>query len=190
MREGLRPGGRSARVQKAIHEAVNALLAEQSRDSITVPQIAQRAGVTPTTIYRRWGDIASLLADVAVEAWQPEVPPADHGSLKADLYCWLEECLDETGSGPGRQLLMDVVSTAQQGPAERCCQFTNVQIEHILNRANARGETGLPTVDDVLDGVYSALIYRTIFVQEPLAVPQLHRLIDRMLLGVGYVASQ
>ncbi|NWE73817.1 helix-turn-helix transcriptional regulator, partial [Pseudomonas gingeri] len=65
IKESIRPGGRSARVQESIHAAVRALLEEQDRSTLTVPQIAARAGVTPSTIYRRWGDLSELLADVA-----------------------------------------------------------------------------------------------------------------------------
>nr|BFE95039.1 hypothetical protein GCM10020185_55750 [Pseudomonas brassicacearum subsp. brassicacearum] len=44
IKEGLRPGGRSARVQESIHSAVRDLLQEQDRATLTVPQIAARAG--------------------------------------------------------------------------------------------------------------------------------------------------
>ncbi len=47
IKEGIRTGGRSARVQESVHAAVRALLQEQARDSLTVPLIASRAGVTP-----------------------------------------------------------------------------------------------------------------------------------------------
>ena len=82
IKEGLRPGGRSARVQDAIHSAVRALLQEQERSSVTVPQIAARAGVTPSTIYRRWGDLSALLADVALARMRPDSEPAQTGSLR------------------------------------------------------------------------------------------------------------
>lgn len=85
IKEGLRPGGRSARVQESIHSAVNALLQEQERSTVTVPQIAARAGVTPSTIYRRWGDLAALLADVALARMRPDSEPASTGSLRGDI---------------------------------------------------------------------------------------------------------
>ena len=66
-----RPGGRSARVQAAVHQATIELMALHGRAVLTVPLIAARAGVTPSTIYRRWGDLADLLADVAVERMRP-----------------------------------------------------------------------------------------------------------------------
>ena len=54
VREQVRVGGRSARIQAAVHDAVRALTAEVGREALTVPMIAGRAGVTPSTIYRRW----------------------------------------------------------------------------------------------------------------------------------------
>ena len=46
IKEGLRPGGRSARVQESVHSAVRELLEAHERSSVTVPMIAARAGVT------------------------------------------------------------------------------------------------------------------------------------------------
>ncbi|MFE3652021.1 helix-turn-helix domain-containing protein, partial [Streptomyces sp. NPDC059152] len=59
-----RPGGRSARVQEAVHTAVRELESEVGRDALTVPLIAARAGVTPSTIYRRWGDLRDYKSHV------------------------------------------------------------------------------------------------------------------------------
>ncbi|MFM2484485.1 TetR/AcrR family transcriptional regulator [Celerinatantimonas yamalensis] len=182
IREGLRPGGRSARVQIAIHKAVNELITQIGSDAITVPMIANHAGVTPTTIYRRWGDLPTLLADVSLQSWQPETPPPDKGSLKADLYHWFEEFVDEMSSGPGRQVLKDVLASQQKDQTARCCGFTLQQVQHILQRAKERDDRSIPTVDDILDGVIGGLIYRIIFLQEPPSVDHLHRMIDRVLL--------
>ena len=57
------PRRQRARVQAAVHQAVRELQQEQGRDGLTVPAAAARAGVTPSTIYRRWGDLSQLLAD-------------------------------------------------------------------------------------------------------------------------------
>lgn len=70
-REMIRQGGRSARIQAEVHNTVNRLLEALDRSAITVPMIAEQAGVTPSTIYRRWGDLSQLLADVAVARMRP-----------------------------------------------------------------------------------------------------------------------
>src|ERR1700709_2184913 len=60
-----RPGGRSTRVRADVHRATLELLAEHPSETLTLPVIAARAGVHPTTLYRRWGSIGELLTDVA-----------------------------------------------------------------------------------------------------------------------------
>ena len=85
VRELIRVGGRSARIQSAVHEAVQRLAATTSRDELTVPQIAAAAGVTPSTIYRRWGDLSALFADVAVQRLRPIADPEDTGTMTSDL---------------------------------------------------------------------------------------------------------
>lgn len=97
-RQMVRPGGRSARVQASVHTAVRELASEMGRDALTVPLVAQRAGVTPSTIYRRWGDLQELLSDVAVERLRPETAPEEHGDLLSDLTAWAEQFLDEMAS--------------------------------------------------------------------------------------------
>ena len=70
-----RPGGRSARIQATVYQTVKGLLETMPREELSFPLIAAQAGVTPSTLYRRWGDIQQLLADVAVEIIRPTAPP-------------------------------------------------------------------------------------------------------------------
>jgi AcrR family transcriptional regulator len=171
-----RPGGRSARVQAAVHAAAGALIAEHGRGALTVPMIAARAGVTPSTIYRRWGDLAELLADVAVERLRPEGEPADLGSVAADLHAWAEQYADEMSSPVGLAMMRDVVAAAgadRDGtPAAcPCVAFTSGQVGTILQRGAARGEP-VPEVDAVMDTVVAPIVYRALFGRA--AVPREH----------------
>lgn len=159
-RPGTRTGGRSARVQAAVHEAVHALQAETSRAALTVPLIAGRAGVTPSTIYRRWGDLGSLLADVAAERLRPEHAPADTGGFRDDLLAWAEQFIEEMASGPGLALVRDVLCGAP--PADGlspCWVFSAGQITALVERARARGED-VPDIETVADRVAAPIVYR------------------------------
>ena len=109
-REMVRQGGRSARIQEAVHLATQALLKEVGRGEINVPMIAGRAGVTPSTVYRRWGDLAQLLADVAAERLRPLAEPDDTGSLSGDLRAFVMQYAEEMASPVGRALLRDVLA--------------------------------------------------------------------------------
>lgn len=159
----VRPGGRSARVQAAVHTAVRALMSEVGRDALTVPLIAQRAGVTPSTIYRRWGNLQELLSDVAVERLRPETAPQDLGDLRADLTAWAEQFLDEMASPPGRAYLRDALLGNPDGSnASQCSAYAAEQIEVILARAVDRAERA-PGVETVMDRVVAPLVYRILF---------------------------
>ncbi|MGI8667222.1 MAG: TetR/AcrR family transcriptional regulator [Jatrophihabitans sp.] len=162
-----RPGGRSARIQGAVHAAVRELQDEQGRAQLTVPVIAQRAGVTPSTIYRRWGDLQELLADVAVELLRPDSEPEDTGSLLGDLIAWTEQYLEEMASPHGRTFTCDVLAAgAAVGRPGRCAGYTRDQIELVLDRARLRGEPA-PNPDAVIDHVVAPLIYRILFDTQP-----------------------
>ncbi|MGW1894390.1 TetR/AcrR family transcriptional regulator [Streptomyces sp. NPDC002004] len=165
-RPGTRPGGRSARVQEAVHRAVRELQAEQA--ALTVPLVAARAGVTPSTVYRRWGDLQELLSDVAVERLRPEIPPADHGSLRDDLERWAAAFLEEMSSSPGRSYIRDALAGDPHGPnAGRCSAYAAEQVGAILDRAGQRGEH-VPDIDTVMDHVVAPIMYRVLFRPEPL----------------------
>ena len=180
-----RPGGRSARVQAAVHQATGELIAQHGRAALTVPLIAARAGVTPSTIYRRWGDLGDLLADVAVQRLRPEGEPADLGSLHGDLHGWAEQYLDEMSSEIGLAMMRDVLS-GSQGEGERvpcqCAEFTSSQVAAIVERAAARGEA-VPEVERVMDTVVSPIIYRALFGSAPASRAHVRGLVDACLRG-------
>ncbi|MET7316081.1 MULTISPECIES: TetR/AcrR family transcriptional regulator [Streptomyces] len=180
-RQMVRPGGRSARVQAAVHAAVRDLSAEVGRDALTVPLVAQRAGVTPSTIYRRWGDLRELLSDVAVERLRPEGTPEDHGSLRRDLTAWAEQFLDEMGSPTGRSYIRDaLLGDPDGGNAGRCSAYAADQIRVIVTRAADRGEEA-PDVETVMDAVVAPLMYRILFRPDGLDSAFARRLVARLL---------
>ncbi|MFI6996691.1 TetR/AcrR family transcriptional regulator [Nocardia sp. NPDC050175] len=174
----VRPGGRSTRVQQTVHTATHELMAELGRDALTVPLIATRAGVTPSTIYRRWGDLRELLSDVAVEHLRPETEPEDHGTLAADLTVWAEQFLEEMNSPPGRAYIRDALLGDPDGTnAGRCSDYAAEQIDTIVARANLRGESA-PDVESILDRVVAPLMYRILFRPSDLSAHYARRLVD------------
>ncbi|MFF4407612.1 TetR/AcrR family transcriptional regulator [Streptomyces sp. NPDC001404] len=165
-RPAVRPGGRSARVQESVHRAVRELQAEQA--ALTVPLVAARAGVTPSTVYRRWGDLQELLSDVAVERLRPDSPPADHGSLRADLEHWAAAFLEEMSSPAGRSYVRDALAGDPDGPnAGQCSAYAREQVEAVLARATDRGEH-VPETETVMDHVVAPMMYRVLFRPGPL----------------------
>jgi AcrR family transcriptional regulator len=176
----VRSGGRSARIQAAVHEATEALIVEVGRAALTVPAIAARAGVTPSTVYRRWGGLPTLLADVAARHLRPVTDPADAPTLREALQAWVEQYADEMSSEPGRALIRDVLNgSADPEFTGRCCSYTMDQLRVISDRAVARGEQPLP-LDEVVDHVVAPIMYRIIFGLDLADPAWCRRLVDRL----------
>jgi AcrR family transcriptional regulator len=181
----VRPGGRSARVQAAVHSAVRELLPEVGRDALTVPLVAQRAGVTPSTVYRRWGTLQELLSDVAVERLRPDTAPEDLGELSSDLTAWAEQFLDEMASSAGRAYIRDaLLGDPDGGNAGQCSAYAAEQIDLVLSRASERGEK-TPDVETVIDHVVAPLMYRILFRPDRLDTAYAHRLVQELLGPAG-----
>ena len=161
LKEQIRVGGRSARIQSAVHEAVHELGALTTRNQVTVPQIAAAAGVTPSTIYRRWGDLQTLLADVAVARLQPIADPEDTGATASDLSAFIEQFAEEMSSPVGRAMIREVFSSGQNFPSQ-CAGFTSCHLTTLADRARARGETPFD-IDEVTDHVVAPIIYHILY---------------------------
>ena len=178
IKEAVRTGGRSARVQESIHRAVRDLLLEHDRSALSVPMIATRAGVTPSTIYRRWGDLTTLLADAALERLRPDAP-IDQGSLHQDLLTWSEMYLDEMSSAPGRALMRDVAASTS-GCVGKCAAMVREQLQVMIDRAIARGEVSA-SADDMIDAVVAPMIYRILYAESAPTPERVRQWVDRCL---------
>ncbi|MDI6517116.1 TetR/AcrR family transcriptional regulator [Streptomyces coelicoflavus] len=80
-----RPGGRTARVREAVLQAAGDTLATEGFDLLDLGEIARRAGVGKTTVYRRWGSPGGLAADLLADMAEQSLPRADTGTLEEDL---------------------------------------------------------------------------------------------------------
>lgn len=178
LKERIRVGGRGARIQSAVHDAVHELGALTTRNQITVPQIAAAAGVTPSTIYRRWGDLPTLLADVAVARLRPIADPEDTGAMASDLTAFIDQFAEEMSSPVGRALIRDVFSSGQSFPSQ-CCGFTCDHLNTIAARARARGETPFD-VDEVIDHVVAPIIYHILYGDREPTPDYCHGLLARL----------
>ena len=179
VRERVRVGGRSARIQSAVHDAVKRLGADTHRDELTVPQIAAVAGVTPSTIYRRWGDLSALLADVAVQRLRPISDPEDTGAITTDLRAFIEQFMEEMSSPVGRALVRDVFSQSGETYPVQCAGFTHEHLATIASRAKARGETPFD-IDEVIDHVVAPIVYHILYGNRELTLDYCHSLLERI----------
>ena len=82
---GSRPGGRTARVRDNVLRAAGDLLAECGFARLDLGEVARRADVGRTTVYRRWGTAIALVTDLLVDMAEQSLPRTDTGNLHDDL---------------------------------------------------------------------------------------------------------
>lgn len=147
----------------AIYTSVGELVGEGA-DKISFPVIAERAGVNPTTLYRRWVDVHALLEEVAVAALTRDgesVP--DTGSLEQDLTEWADTVARDI-TRPERTRYLRAMVSARVEMVSSCpvTERRREQASQMVARARDRGET-TPTVPQVLDHVIAPLYHRVVF---------------------------
>src|SRR5690349_24183101 len=81
---------RSAEADRAILTATVDLLAERGLAAMSIEEVAARAGVGNTTIYRRWPSKGLLALDAFVDSFREEQPLPDTGTLRGDLLSALD----------------------------------------------------------------------------------------------------
>ncbi|OXM63416.1 TetR/AcrR family transcriptional regulator [Amycolatopsis thermalba] len=174
-----RPGGRSARVRAAVHRAVVEFLAENPAEALTLPLIASRAGVHPTTLYRRWGSVAELMADVASSRFSGDIVVPDTGSLREDLRRWAADVATDLAD-PDVLALMRATIGSGPGGGCACTADRHAQLTAILDRERSRGGTAPETLH-AADVLLGPLYYRAIFVGQPADPGWTAELVDTLL---------
>jgi AcrR family transcriptional regulator len=168
-----RPGGRSARVRSAILDATIEALATTNYDDLRVDDIAARAGVNKTTVYRRWPTKADLVTAAALANSGRAIPVPDTGSLHADLRALARSVATSIGTEPGRHITRNLVAAALAADetADAMADFWSERLALtglIVDRAIARGELD-DSVDPttIIETLIGALYVRLLMTGEP-----------------------
>jgi AcrR family transcriptional regulator len=183
-----RTGGRSARVRAAVLRATLDALLAGSPDDLSIRDVAQRAGVHETSIYRRWGTRANLVLDAALSEIEAAVPPPDTGSLRGDLLALVASIAAFISTPTGQVLLHLAVKDdlpEEQGVRERFWAERFTTGQQVLHRAEARGElrAGLDyrlTVETLI----GTLFVRVLLTREPVDDAVTGRIVDLVLAGI------
>ncbi|WP_345040567.1 TetR/AcrR family transcriptional regulator [Streptomyces sannanensis] len=189
---------RSAAADAAILDATRAALVELGWSKLTLGDVASRAGVAKTTLYRRWPGKNELVVDaVAVLFDELEVP--DRGSLAADIEGVVLEFAALLERPEARTALMAVVaeSTRDEALRERIRDsIVDRQKRLVLlgrRRAQARGElppapdeASAAHVDDLIfDVIAGAVVHRALVSAEPVDKEWIRGLTGLLLGGLS-----
>jgi AcrR family transcriptional regulator len=107
-----RPGGRAARVRADVLAAVSELLDEVGYDNLSVEDVAARADVHKTTVYRRWPSKPELVFDAVGVQSARAVPVPDTGTLLGDLKAFARAIVANIGTKGGARRGRSIVAAA------------------------------------------------------------------------------
>jgi AcrR family transcriptional regulator len=185
-----RPGGRSARVRRAVLDAAFAELGEKGYSGLSIEAVALRSGVAKTTVYRRWPTRDELVADALDSRSDRYEPVPDTGSIRGDLKGLCEGVRTKLTSNHGKAMLKSLVAAVDQSPEviETVQRFWRERRDvggHLVERWISKGVLRPDTDPDLLVEVILAPIYlRVLLPGGPLTGDVLEAFIDLALDGV------
>ncbi len=161
-----RPGGRTARVRAAVLRAAGDVLAEQGFAHLDLADLARRAEVGKTTVYRRWGTVTAVVTDLLAEMAAESVTRTETGTLAGDLRAnarLVLRTLTDPRQGPLFKAVL-AAATCDDATAAALAGFYATRIAEwapCVTQAVERGEVPAGTeAGEVVMAVSAPLYYR------------------------------
>ena len=184
-----RPGGRTADVTRRINEAILDLMAEGGIDHCSFQNVAARAGVERSTLYRRnpdrWPTIMAAIIDLA----ERETSIFDTGAFRTDLISTLHNLLRVLNSSLG-PALMSVAAALQggaaPGEAERFWTSRQKHLAPMFDHAIKRGELPADIDRDRLFAMAAGPIYfRRVIAGQPVTEDWVRGVVNQVCDSFG-----
>jgi AcrR family transcriptional regulator len=185
-----RPGGRTAAVRDAVLRATADLLIEDGLEGIELTAVAQRAEVGKSTVYRRWGSVPGLVADLLVDMADTSSPRPSTGALRTDLLAQAKLVRRTLIDGRQGRLFKAIIAaaTCDAITAKALADFYRSRIDEVspvVVDAVARGEAP-PGTDpaEVIRQLSAPLYYRFLTDTKPLTTADAERAVAVTMAAV------
>lgn len=182
---------KQVRGKQLVAKVLAATIAEMARvgaEGLSIEDVAVRADVHKTTIYRRWPTPRVLARQALLCATETSSAPIDTGTLRGDLSEWARE-FRRIARSPDMQTIIRMrfgasargrISTLTADLEEK----KHARSRAIIGRALKRGELPRGTDTELLhDVVTGALLYLIVFSREASDEARLERAVRLILDG-------
>ena len=168
--ERVRPGGRSERVRESVLRACLELLTEGVVE-FPVAEVAERAGVNRTTIYRWWPTQSALLHDALTFHTRSRMDAPDTGTWAGDVRALMTQVaalLDE----PVERAFIATMATRRYPAFNELMRTSQRDVlpawQEMVARAMERGEVSRDlNTNALLNMIVSPLVTITLFEERP-----------------------
>jgi AcrR family transcriptional regulator len=177
---------RSSEADAAILAATLELAGEVGIGGMSMDDVAQRAKVSKTTIYRRWSSKEELVLEALRSGMSP-FDDVDTGTMRGDLDVYLGELANRMGQGPISDILPHLIEVSCHDEKIRSSlddyvRHRRMPLRTILARGRERGELSADAdLDVLLDTLIAPFIYRRLLSQDPIDGEFVRRLIRTVL---------
>lgn len=174
---------RSAGADEAILAAAIDLAGEVGINGMSMDDLAAHAGVSKSSIYRRWSSKEQLVLDALRSAMNP-FDDVDTGSLRTDLDLYLAEFVERVRAGQMSDVLPHLIEVACHDDAVRSSLDDYVRhrrrpLTSILEHAIERGELDAATdVGVLVDAIIAPFVYRQLLSRDEVDAAFVDRLLD------------
>ncbi len=177
---------RYERSRAAVHDAVCSVLVAEGLSALTPDRLAQESGVSRSTIYRNWPDMAALACEVFDELMHRE--PVD---LSGDPAVALRQYLTDYARRLNDPVYMAVLTALIEGSArdgafadihQRVFAQSRSRASEVVRRARSAGmiDPGRDVVQCVED-LLAPFLYRRLVTRQRIAPWQVQALADELV---------
>lgn len=177
---------RAEGLDEALLDVTLDLAGEVGIHGMSMDDLAQRAGVSKATIYRRWPSKERLVLEALNHAIRP-FDLIDTGTLRNDLDAYLVELARRMSEGKASDVLPDLIAASVRDPNLRSSldeyiRYRRQPLQTILGRGTQRGELAADTdVEVLIDALIGPFVYRRLLSHEPLDDDFVERLLQTVL---------
>jgi AcrR family transcriptional regulator len=180
---------RSAQAHQAILDATIQLLIEEGYRGLSLEQVAARARVGKTTIYRRWPSKQDLVIE-AITQVTAGAPIVETGDARADILKALRDGLEDMRSMTGQVLLRLVGEMSSTPELFRAFQEQAVAPDvtatlHLIRHAQARGELRADLDPFLIMGLMIGPFFMQLFGEQALPDDLPEHILDALWDGIA-----
>ncbi|MGY1616100.1 TetR/AcrR family transcriptional regulator [Geodermatophilus sp. SYSU D00691] len=186
---------RITQTRAAVHAATLAIIAEKGVRAATVERIADRAGVSRSTVYRRWPELRVLYYEAFAQLARRSSPEL-RGDTERELLHYLQDYADRLNDRTYGSVLVALIEAAWRDP--QLADLRRSVFDERSSRAAAILEAGVRSgrlradLDrrEALDAVVAPFLYRRLVEQQRIAPADVRRLHADLLRRFGQPSSR
>lgn len=184
---------RGARVENAVLDAAIAAVVEHGTIRVSMEEIATRAGVNKTTVYRRWAGVEEILLAAVSRHAEETIPIPDTGNLAEDLRRLARMVRDAISMPTARALLVAARANPDGALGRVREQFWSQRLSlaaTIVTRGVERGDCApTDTPEQVIEHLVGPIHFRLNELGRPVDDSYVEALVAGALRALGRPAS-